>query len=141
MRRPHGRIFVDLDFGQPPPRCFIRLSGGSFTVTGAIPMSVIIPSGKSVVATLQLFDVNNNPTEFDSPPEWITTDPAIISIEGSEQYSRRLRAVGPLGSVQVSVRGDADLGDGVRELVVLDDAVVVAGDAVRGSLGYGAIED
>lgn len=104
-------------------------------------MSATLPSGKSISATLQLFDVNNNPTEFDTAPEWTTSDPAIVALEGADPYSRRLRSVGPLGSVQVSVRGDADLGDGVRELVVLDDITVVPGDAVRGSFGYGPIED
>lgn len=104
-------------------------------------MSGTIPSGKSVTATLQLFDVNENPTQFDDVPTWTSSDPAIVAIEGGDPYTRRFRAVGPLGTVQVSISGDADLGDGVRQLVVLDDITIVPGDAVRGSVGYGPIED
>lgn len=99
-------------------------------------MSATIPAGKRVPTTLQLFDEFDNPAEFDNVPEWVSTDPAIVILEGSDPYSRTLKSVGPLGSVQISVTGGS-----VHQLVILDDVTTVAGEPVRGTFSYGAVED
>ena len=39
-----------------------------------------------------------------------------------------------LGRTQVSAKADADLGEGVRELLTVCDIMIVAGEAVAGSI-------
>ena len=39
-----------------------------------------------------------------------------------------------LGRTQVSAKADADLGEGVRELLTICDIMIVAGEAVAGSI-------
>jgi hypothetical protein len=67
-------------------------------------------------------------------PQWLSTDPGVLTVEPSvDGLSASAVAVGPLGTAQVQVSADADLGSGVVALTGILDVQVVAGQAV--SLG------
>lgn len=105
-------------------------------------MSLTLPSKKAVVAEIKLLDSGGNSTKFDGPPVWAVSDPALLVVTvGNDPYSAEIRSVGPEGSGQIVVTGDADLGTGTRQLTIMDDITVVAGDAVTGSFSYGPVID
>jgi len=115
---------------------------GAFLVEGEGNMALTLPATKAVTATLRLVDAGGNPTLFDDIPVWSVSDPALLTVTPSpDGYSAEIRSVGPLGGGQVTVTGDADLGDGTRPLIILDDVTVIAGDAVTGSFSYGPVVD
>lgn len=141
-----GKIFVDLTFGRE--ECYIRktYSFEGFKITGEGEMPFVLPAGKAVTVTLQLFDRFDNPTRFDGAPSWETSDPAVLTVTATgDGYTAELRSVGPEtpvgGGVQWLARGDADLGQGTREMIVQDTITIPAGDAFRGSGSYGPIID
>ena len=67
---------------------------------------------------------------MDGVPVWATSDAAIASIEpAADGLSCIVRAAANLGSAQVSVTADADLGEGVQPLTGVLDLEVVGGAA------------
>jgi hypothetical protein len=135
-----GSIFVNLRFSEP--KIVRTYSFDGFSLRGEGKMSITIPAGKAVRVTIQLFDAFDNPTMFDGPVMWESSDATSFSVIADDTgYTAEIRSLGPLVGGQWTARGDADLGEGTRELVVLDDVLIVAGDAVRGTASYGPIVD
>lgn len=84
-------------------------------------------------ATLSVafLDGKGNPAETDGPPEWLVSNPNVLALEpAADGLSCVCSAVGPLGQATVSVKADADLGAGRKEVVGLLDVTVTAGTAV-----------
>src|SRR5690349_14026807 len=76
-------------------------------------------------------DAYGNAASIDGDPRWETSDADVLTLTTSEGgWSAEIVAAGPAGTAQVTVRCDADLGDGVRELVGVLDIEVVGGEAV-----------
>ena len=76
---------------------------------------------------------------MDGIPEWSVSDPAILSVTPSvDGLSATVKAIGPLGSCQVSNTADADLGEGTKPIIGTLDVNVVAGEAVAAVIEAGA---
>jgi hypothetical protein len=67
---------------------------------------------------------------------WQTSDPAIatLSVDISDSTIVVVTPVGPAGQIQVTATADADLGQGVKNLITVCDIEVVAGEAVAGTI-------
>lgn len=106
------------------------------------------------MATLQLTDnqkvtfaiepvsAKGNPAKVDGAPVWSTSDDTVLTVEASEDgLSAVVKATGKVGSAQVSVLADADLGDGVTQLAGTIGIDVVAGAAASLNLVAGEITE
>lgn len=85
-------------------------------------------------------DAAGNPAVVDGVPTWESSDPSIVAIEvdPADPAKAVARATGVIGTAQVTVRADADLGEGVREVIATDNVEVVAGEAVAAALQAGS---
>jgi hypothetical protein len=92
--------------------------------------------------TVAYVDAAGNPAIVDGDPVWSVTDPAIVELTaGATPFEIVARATGVIGTAQVSVTADADLGEGVRSLVTTLDVTVVAGEAVAGNISTAPAEE
>jgi len=94
-----------------------------------------LPIDRSVQMQVSYVDSAGNPATVDGEVEWFPANPEIAKIEVSSADGTICRVI-PVktGRTQVSAKADADLGDGVRELLTVCDIMVVAGEAVAGSI-------
>lgn len=78
------------------------------------------------------------PTAFDGPPAWASSDPAVFSVTplAGDPYQARVMPVA-VGTAQLTCTGDADRGAGARPLVATQEIQIVAGDAVTTAIEPG----
>jgi hypothetical protein len=94
--------------------------------------SMVITDSQKFTASIQPVDARGNPALVDGVPVWTASNPEVLSVSISpDGMSADVAAVGPLGSGQVSVEADADLGEGVRAITGVLDVEVKAGEAVK----------
>lgn len=100
-------------------------------------MLVLKDTEQSALAT-QFLDKKGNPAPVQGVPVWATSDATILSVTPeADGLSATIVANGPLGTAQVSVTADADLGDGVKPVVGTLDVNIVAGEAVSANISAG----
>lgn len=76
-------------------------------------------------------DAKGNLAKVDGAPTWAVTDESLATLEVAEDgMSAVVKPVGPLGTFSVQVKADADLGEGVAEIMGELAVELVAGDAV-----------
>lgn len=129
------RIGASVPVDGPEP----ELLPGSFTVEGE-NMAVVLPDTHQVPFALVVLDAKGNPAEVENVV-WASTDESLlIVVTASDGKSAVAAAVGPLGTAQVTVTADADLGEGVVPISGLADVTIVASAAVSIGLVPGPIE-
>jgi len=81
-------------------------------------------------------DANGNPAVVDGDVTWASSDEALcsVAVDAADSTKCLIGAPSITGDAQVTATADADLGDGMRELVLLLDVHVVAGEAVAGTI-------
>lgn len=85
-----------------------------------------------IVAIGLIKSKKGNPARIDGVPIWMTDNPAVLALTPSEDgMSCRVDAVGPIGAAKLSIKVDADLGDGFKYRTKVIDFSVVAGEAVE----------
>jgi hypothetical protein len=112
-----------------------RLDGG-FALTARGPtMAYTLPDGKQVGLQIAYEDAEGNAATVDGAVAWSSAneDIAHVIVEGSDGKDVTLLGL-KVGSTQITATADADLGDGVRNLITTLDVDVVAGEAVAGSI-------
>lgn len=107
-------------------------------------MAYTLPSDKVVKLQIAYVDANGNPARVDGPVVWDSSDEDIAHIDpftvqpvpdGLPDNGVVMLVPGTkTGNCQISATADADLGDGVRNLVTLMDVSVVGGEAVAGTI-------
>lgn len=104
-------------------------------------MSYKLPADKIVGLAISYVDANGNPAVIDGAVTWESSDDEIATIAGvesnppDETNSHVMLVPGTkVGQCQISAKADADLGQGVRELITLLDVEVVGGEAVAGTI-------
>lgn len=104
-------------------------------------MAVTLPDDKQFTATISVVDAKGNPALIDGIATWASSDPTLVAVTPSvDGLSALVVAVGALGTTQVTVTADADLGSGVRAITGLLDVTVVAGEAVGLTVTAGPLE-
>lgn len=99
-------------------------------------MAYTLSSGMLVEVKISYVDAKGNPAKVDGDVTWDSSDNQIAHIDVDQKDSAicTVSAIGGIGMAQITATADADLGDGVRELVTLFDVTVVAGEAVAGTI-------
>lgn len=116
-------------------RAFHKITGSPFCAEGELPMFTM-PIDHFVDLQVQYVDAGGNPASIDGAVTWLSSNDAVVVLEPDRDDSTKCRATSAqtVGQVQVTATADADLGDGVRNLVTLMDMNVVAGEAVAGTI-------
>lgn len=93
--------------------------------------------------SLDIRTAAGNPAQIDGAPVWAVSDPAVleVTVDTEDPKKATVRAVGPLGVGQVTVKVDADLGEGVREITGILDVTVLAGSATVVLVASGTPEE
>lgn len=104
-------------------------------------MSLILTDEQKAALAIQPVTAAGNPARVDGTPEWSSSDEAIVTIVPSfDGLSAEAVTVGPVGVAQVSVKVDADLGNGIRTLTATLDVEVIAAEAVTVGITAGTPE-
>lgn len=94
-----------------------------------------LPVDHTVRMQVAYTDAAGNPATVDGDVEWFPANPEIAKIEVDPSDGTICKVIPvALGRTQVSAKADADLGEGVRELLTICDIMIVAGEAVAGSI-------
>lgn len=99
-------------------------------------MAYTLPVGQLINVEVEYVDSGGNAARVDGEIEWTTSNDQIAQLVVDEQDSSmcRILAVNDTGDVQVTATADADMGDGIREIITLLDLTVVAGEAIAGTI-------
>lgn len=102
---------------------------------------LLLTDVQKVVLSIRPVDAAGNPAPVDGVPTWSVSDPTLLSVSpAGDGMSAVVTANGPLGSAQVSVSADADMGAGVVLISGTLDVTVSASQAVSLSISSGAPE-
>jgi hypothetical protein len=97
---------------------------------------------QKVVLRVRPVDVKDNPAPVDGPPEWTASNPALVSLlVDPDGLGAVLLATGPVGSCQVKVSADADLGEGFTSIEGLLDVEIKPAEAVSLKVEAGTPEN
>jgi hypothetical protein len=137
-----GRIRIvhdDLPQAAPAVVLSIMQGGTTTTITGATKMAYTLPADKRVKLGISYLDAKGNPASIDGEVSWTSSDTTIANVDVADDSppDHSVVWVTPataIGSCQISANADADLGEGVRDLVTLMDLTVVGGEAVAGTI-------
>lgn len=113
----------------------IKYEGFTITAKGQ-GMAYKLPNDKTIVVKVAYVDSRGNPAQVDGPVQWESSDDTVVTVTADvgDPMQARVLPVGPIGSVQISVTADADLGEGTREIITTSDLDIVAGEAVTGTI-------
>jgi hypothetical protein len=102
-------------------------------------MNVTLTAVQKVEAAISVLDAKGNPAVVDGAPVWAVSNPAgLVLTPATDGLSCSIAAAGPVGTYQVTVNADADLGEGIKPLVGILDVEVIAGEAVAIGFALGA---
>lgn len=77
--------------------------------------------GFTLLATIEFLKPDGTKGNVDGVPTWSTSRPDLITIIPYEDgYSAEIVSTGAIGTASIMVSADADLGDGVKEIIVTD---------------------
>jgi hypothetical protein len=99
------------------------------TIMGDIE-SMLLTDTQEVDLAIKPIDKKGQAAQVDGVPVWVSSDPSVIEITPAADGLSCLAKAGNIGSAQVSVSADADLGEGVVTITGVLDFNVVAGQAV-----------
>jgi hypothetical protein len=146
QRRP---LKVSLSFDSPlhltfdPPAApsqagvWVTSTIDGITVKGMAPMAYKLPNDKEVAVNIAYVDAKGNPATVDGDVQWASSDDNICTVTAKPENQAMNALVVPganLGNAQISATADADLGEGIREIITLFDLTVVGGEAVAGTI-------
>ena len=102
----------------------------------------VLTTSQQVTLGVAYKDKAGNPAVVDGAPAWSISNPELAEIIASDDgFSATVRALGGIGSVQVAVAADADLGEGIKQLIATLDIDIVAGEAVVAAISTGTAEE
>jgi hypothetical protein len=105
-------------------------------------MALVLTVTQQVTYAVEFKDAKGNPAMVDGVPEWKVGDETVLDVEPSaDGMSCLVKALGPVGTSQLSVTADADLGAGIVPVIGVDQISVVAGQAVSAGMTAGTPEE
>lgn len=103
-------------------------------------MTILNP-GKPRRLTAEFYTEDGKPARVDGSPVWAVSNPDVAELVPTlSDFAVRVRAKAP-GTCEVTATADADLSEGVREMVLRAVLVVPEPEAATGSLVIGEEED
>jgi len=146
-RRPIGALRWSL----PASRVTLPLRQLGYVLTLNQPRQLCATEGaimlqltdvQKCTLSIQPLDAVGNPASVDGTPSWSVSDSSVLAIEpATDGLSAVVTAVGPLGTAQVNVSADADLGSGVTTLTGALDVSVAASAATTLNISTGVPEN
>lgn len=104
--------------------------------------SMFLKVTQSLPVSLSITDKKGNAAKVDGAPVWAVTDESLASLSVAEDgMSATVTPIGPIGSFSVQVKADADLGEGVKEIIGELAVELSAGDAEVIALSAGQPSD
>ena len=99
-------------------------------------MAYTLPADHLVVVRVDYVDSQGHPASVDGAVGWSATPTNIVNVTVDPEDSQicTITPASQLGTAQVVATADADLGDGVRNIITTMDVTVVAGEAVSGTI-------
>ncbi|TYL87446.1 hypothetical protein [Bradyrhizobium cytisi] len=133
-----GNVLKIMEVAEEPiarGQQLLTVSFDEFTITAeGSHVMYNLPIDHTVKMQVSYVDSAGNPAKVDSV-EWFTANAEIAAIEVDPSDGTICKVIPvALGRTQVSAKADADLGEGVRELLTVCDIMIVAGEAVAGSI-------
>jgi hypothetical protein len=123
---------------QSPPSLagvWITIKGGDVIVKGKSPMAYTLPDEMQVHVTVGYVDKNGNPAKVDGDTTWSTSHPDIADVTVDSTDSTKALVIGKgIGQAQITTSADADMGEGVTQILATLDIDVVAGQAVAATI-------
>lgn len=120
---------IELETIDEQPRLVFSVKIGG-TVIRDIKM-LILPIDKKVPAHVQPVDAAGNPAQVEGAPVWTSSAENIVTVTASgDGLQAEITPLGALGTAQINVSADADLGSGVTTIIGVLDVQTVAGEAV-----------
>jgi hypothetical protein len=104
-------------------------------------MALILTDVQKVGLSIAPVDAKGNPAPVDGVPTWGTSDASILTVTpAADGMSAEALAVGPVGTAQVNVSADADLGTGITTITGTLDVQVTASQATALDITAGTPE-
>lgn len=105
-------------------------------------MALILTDIQKVSLSISPKSAAGNPAAVDGVPVWQVSDENVLSLQTAEDgMSAVVSTTGQLGTAQVSVSADADLGEGVQTITGVLDVEVKASAAVTLDISAGVPEN
>jgi hypothetical protein len=103
---------------------------------------LLLTTVQKVVLRVRPVDAKGNPAPVDGPPEWTVSNPALASLlVDPDGLGAVLLATGPVGTCQVNVSADADLGEGFTQISGVLDVEIAPAQAVALAIETGPVEN
>jgi hypothetical protein len=97
---------------------------------GEIMAGVKMSDSQQCNVTVTFADRRGNPASVDGVPEWSTDNTDVLALEPSgDGKSCLVKAVGPLGTATVTMKADADMGQGSTPVIGTLDFEITGGAA------------
>ena len=141
--RVSGQLEIStIEEGQPRLIFNVSVPGGIKLKDIAM---LVLPNDHKVTASIQPVDAKGNPASIDGLPQWTSSSPAIATVtplpaDGSGVFAAEIIPGDALGTCQINVTADADLGAGTETISGILDVQVVGGKAVGFQISTGAPE-
>ena len=120
---------------QPVGYSLLTIQFDQFTIEARGNVMYNLPADHTVTMQVSYVDGAGNPAKVDGEVTWFTANEELATIEVDANDGTICKVIPKkAGRTQVSARADADLGEGVRELLTVCDIMIVAGEAVAGSI-------
>lgn len=97
----------------------------------------VIKAGESKKAKMVARDSFGNEAAFEGAPKWSSMDDSKLELVPSEDGKEcEVKSKGLMGEVKLQCLVDADLGEGVKEVIGEGDVEITAGDAVSVEVSF-----
>jgi hypothetical protein len=113
---------------------------GQVKITGDDHMAVILTSTQEFDVQIVPLDAGGNPAPVEGVT-WEVSNSHIVRLVAIDDLNQTVQAVGPAGTAQVTVHVDAQIGEGVVELVGTLDVEVLPGQAVTLTVSAGPVRE
>ncbi len=102
-------------------------------------MALTMTVSKQAVASVKFLDKKGNPAPVDGPPTWTTDNSDVLALTpAADGLSCLIVAVGQIGTGNVQVSADADLGAGVTPIIGTLACTITGGTATTVTIDVGA---
>lgn len=130
---------LDVCRRSSPPQVIVRIQVGDVSIEMEGDWLMLkMPIDRKVTATVAFKDRAGNSAPVDGVPAWSVQPDGLLTCESSEDgMSATFTPTGTLGTAQVIVTADAEIGDGITNLTLEGYIELVGGQAVTGVIDFG----
>ncbi len=97
----------------------------------------LLPDDKSLPAAVAYFDAKGKPALVEGAPVWASSNESVATVLPAADGMSAVVTPVDIGSTDITVTADADLGTGVVNIISTGTVEVVAGTAVTGVVTFG----